>query len=127
MASRGLLALCVALAVLVHHASAGSAVSSLHSPGHSMVAQVVLPQGGAAHLSMPQRADHDSGHGLGPCGSSGMQLCAAPSVDIVAAVPPSPAVPAWEGMLRPLRSTTVVGRTIARGPPDLSRLSVSRI
>lgn len=127
LASGGLLALCVALTVLVHHASAGSAASSLHSPGHSMVAQAVLPPGGAAQHSIPQRTDHDSGHGMGPCGSSDMQLCAAPSVDIMAAVPPPPSVRSWEPMRGLLFSTPVVGRTIARGPPDLSLLSVSRM
>lgn len=127
LASISLLTLCVALVVMVHHASVGRAVSSGHSTDHSVVAEAVLAAGGAAQHSTPQRTDHDSGHGMGSCGSSGMQLCAAPSVDILAAEPPPPSVRAWEGMLRPLSSTPVVGRTIARGPPDLSLLSVSRI
>ena len=125
LASGGLLALFVALALLVHHGSIGRAVSPGHPPAHSMAMNVVMSAEAGGSLSL--QPDHDTGGSPGVCGMSATQLCAAPSIDQVVAVSPPLAVPAWEGILARPRSTFVTGPTIARAPPDLTVLSVSRI
>jgi hypothetical protein len=107
----GLLALAVALAVLIHHDSAGWAFSAQHQPQHTM-----------------SSGHHGGDHGDGrACGSSSTQVCTAASVDTVTVAPPVHHLVEYQPVPPRIRSFPSMGRSVARGPPDLSVLSVLRI
>ncbi|KUN72638.1 hypothetical protein AQJ46_12135 [Streptomyces canus] len=123
------LTLCVVLAVLVHHETSATGVSSMPSNAHAAMSSTAH----AAH-AMPDEAvatlSDDSSHGAddnGACAAPAMQHCAAASVDSVQlAVPAQVAFDPLANL-----SQAVAGRapgaTVGRAPPDLSVLSQLRI
>ncbi|MEV0411158.1 hypothetical protein AB0I68_10225 [Streptomyces sp. NPDC050448] len=129
------IALCAALAVLVHHETAAIAVTSVAAthPGHTMPdmgssSAGTMPMSSAAeHTNMlgASLSAHSARHGT--CADPGMQHCATASAETVKlpAPPQEPAaVPAnpHQTNARPVSATA-----IGRAPPDLSVLSQLRI
>lgn len=129
------LALCVALAVLVHHETVATGASHLMSAS-SMPAMDATPMPGAAHAGhvMPDEATSTAGepsssHSIdtGGCAAPGMQHCTTASISSVQLVAPG------ENEFSPLTdlpeavSVPVPTGTVGRAPPDLSVLSQLRI
>ena len=131
------IAVCAALAVLVHHETAAIALSSVPSAthaGHAMPgvasssSAAAMPKGSAAdHTDLlgAHQSAHSSQHNA--CATPGMQHCSTANVEVVKlAMPPQlhaeqPAIPA-QAEPGPLPAGT-----IGRAPPDLSVLSQLRI
>jgi hypothetical protein len=131
------IALCAALAVLVHHEAAAIAVSSVQSGKHAVHAMpgtassssaTAMPMGSVAdHAHMP--GAHTSAHGSpdGACATLGMQHCTTASVESGQLAVPSPGHA--ERIPSPYQAVTgpLPGQVVGRAPPDLSVLSQLRI
>ncbi|MDX3760836.1 DUF6153 family protein [Streptomyces mirabilis] len=123
-----LLALCVALAVLVHHEISGMTDSPMSATAHAAMPGPahdahVLPDGAASSVS------DASTHSLGDsgCAMPGMQHCSSASVTTVhLAIPGRSAFDPSADLLRAL-SGRAPGSVASRAPPDLSVLSQLRI
>ncbi|MER5436121.1 hypothetical protein [Streptomyces sp. NPDC002588] len=135
------IALCAALAVLVHHETAAMGASPV--PGASstmdaasMSAMGASPMAGAAHAGhvMPDEGNPTSWGPSSPntddtggCAAPGMQHCSTTTVDSVQLAAPG------ENEVTPLADLreAAAGRTpataVGRAPPDLSVLSQLRI
>jgi hypothetical protein len=127
------IALCAALAVLVHHETAAIAVTSATHAGHAMPG---MASSSAGAMPMSSAADHTDVLGASPsahssphsaCAAPGMQHCTTASVDTVKLAEPSQghagqSANAYQAHARPLSAGT-----IGRAPPDLSVLSQLRI
>ncbi|MGW1024623.1 DUF6153 family protein [Streptomyces sp. NPDC002577] len=118
------LTLCVALAVLVHHETSATAVSSM--PGSAHAAHAMPDEAWKTASQFVSRAPTHS-IDAGGCAAPGMQHCATASIDAVQLAMPS------QSEFDPLADLyqAVGGRTpaaaIGRAPPDLSVLSQLRI
>ncbi|MFI9585942.1 hypothetical protein ACIHCQ_29805 [Streptomyces sp. NPDC052236] len=129
-----LLALCVALAVFVHHGTAAAGLPSRVSAAHAsaMPAMPAMPAGHSGHampLEQPLSIAGSSAHGLGAgaCSAPGMQHCAPTSAETVQL--PLPLL-GWVEQFPSLYEAStglVPARAIGRAPPDLSVLSQLRI
>ncbi len=126
-----LVTLCVALAVLVHHETPSTDVSSMSSMPDPVHAVHVMPDG-TPPSSVPTQARvsgtaaNYAGHGT--CDMPGMQHCASANVGSVQLAVPDQI--AFDPLLN-LRQTAA-GRTpgaavAVRAPPDLSVLSRLRV
>ncbi|MFE9446764.1 hypothetical protein [Streptomyces sp. NPDC006739] len=123
-----IVALCAALAVLVHHEVPSTGLSPMSGMSHVLPAGTSPDRHASPDAAQPSRADtathppHD-----GACSASGTQHCAAAGVNSLhLAVPahstlPTPATPA------PTLSRHAPGAVVSRAPPDLSVLSRLRI
>ncbi len=123
------LALCVALAVLVHHEASAMGVSSMPSAAH-----VAMPgMAHAAHVMPDETApsvssdSSDGADGNGACAAPGMQHCATASIDSVKLAVPAQA--AFDPLANPGQALAgrTPGATVGRAPPDLAVLSQLRI
>lgn len=123
-----LLALCVALAVLIHHGTAAAGLPSRVSAAHASA----MPAGHNGHampLEQPLSIAGSSAHGLGAgaCSAPGMQHCAPTSAETVQL--PLPLLGRVEQFPSLYEASTglLPARAIGRAPPDLSVLSQLRI
>lgn len=118
-----LLALCVALAVLVHHETFATSTSSLPTAVHA--AHAVHATAGGTAPSVSDTSPHNA-DGSG-CAEPGTQHCATASVDTVQLAVPGRS--AFDPLAHPL--PVAAGRTpgaaVGRAPPDLSVLSRLRL
>lgn len=136
-----LIALCAALAVLVHHETAAMGASSMRASwpvmdtvSMSAVAASSMPSGAHAGHVMPDEGTSISWQSPSPntadaggCAAPGMQHCSTASVDSVQLAVPaenefSPLVD-----LREATAARAPAGVIERAPPDLSVLSQLRI
>jgi hypothetical protein len=133
-ARSAVIALCAALAVLVHHETAAAAVSTMHTAMHGMsvpgraASSVDAPPMGpsAGHAEMlgadPAAPSSDDGS----CASD-MQHCATAGVDTVKLPVPPPGrterIPQPYGVV----VGPVLPGVVGRAPPDLSVLSQLRV
>lgn len=130
------IALCAALAVLVHHETAAIAVTSAPSTAHaghampdttSSSADAMPMSSAVGHTHMPgaSQSAHSSPHGA--CATLGMQHCATASADAVKL--PVPPLGHTAPSADPYRANPrlVSAAAIGRAPPDLSVLSQLRI
>ena len=118
------IALLAALAVLIHHESAGVATEPASAPAaHVMTYGMPMSGGHAA----PVRATTISAEGAA-CEGMAMQHCSAASLDVVKLLPParSPA-PQDSAAHEAVTAGTKAAGTVCRAPPDLSVLSQLRI
>ncbi|MFJ9011581.1 hypothetical protein [Streptomyces canus] len=116
------LTLCVALAVLVHHETSVTAVSSMRGAAHAVHAA-------AAGASHSHHALDSSTHSAdaGGCAMPGMQHCTTASVDYVQLAPPGRSAFDPSADLRQAVVGRAPGATVGRSPPDLSVLSQLRL
>jgi len=123
------IALCAALAVLVHHDTAAMDTSAMSGmPASSMTGaahagHVMAHEGNPASwgTSSPNTVD------TGGCSASGMQHCSTASVDTVQlAVPDEHTFIPFADLLQAVGGCTPTG-AVGRAPPDLSVLSQLRI
>jgi hypothetical protein len=133
-ARSAVIALCAALAVLVHHETAAAAVSTMHTAMHGMSTPSMAASSVAA-LPMEPSAGHTETLGADPAAPSSddgscatdMQHCASASVDTVKLPVPPPG--RTEQLPDPYE--VVVGPALSgvvgRAPPDLSVLSQLRV
>ena len=133
-ARSAVIALCAALAVLVHHETAAAAVPSMHTAMYGMsvpgmaVSSVAAPPMGpsAGHTEMlgadPAAPSSDDGS----CATD-MQHCTTASVDTVKLPVPPPGH--TERLPHPYEAVVgpVLPGVVGRAPPDLSVLSQLRI
>ncbi|MFF6829139.1 hypothetical protein [Streptomyces longwoodensis] len=131
------IALCAALAVLVHHETAEIAVTSGPSAPHaghvmpgmaSSSSAIAMPMGSAAgHMDVlgASLSTHSSPHSA--CATPGMEHCTTASVEAVKLVPPSQVLAGQSANPYQAQSGSVSAGTIGRAPPDLSVLSQLRI
>ncbi|MFF6833321.1 hypothetical protein ACFY84_15805 [Streptomyces sp. NPDC012438] len=130
------IALCAALAVLVHHETAAIAVTSVPSTthaGHAMPGMASLSAGAMARSSAAGHTDvlgaspsaYSSPHGA--CASLGMQHCATASADVVKLPVPPQEHAALSADVYQANARPVSAAAIGRAPPDLSVLSQLRI
>ncbi|WP_327344444.1 hypothetical protein [Streptomyces europaeiscabiei] len=131
------IALCAALAVLVHHETAAVAVTPMPSAphaGHVMPGMafsssaVAMPMSSAAahtHVLGASPSTHSSPHSA--CAIPGMQHCTTASVEVVKLVVPSQVLAGQSVDPYQAQSGSVSAGTIGRAPPDLSVLSQLRI
>jgi hypothetical protein len=123
-----IVALCAALAVLVHHEV--STVGAPPMPGMSHAAMPTTLHAGhampkAAQPSFSGASTHDLDEGV--CAGAGMQHCGAASVASTPLVAPDPSeFPSPVNLPRVL-SGRAPGAVVSRVPPDLSVLSQLRI
>ena len=128
------IALCAALALLVHHEISAATVSSMSS--HALRGMSGAATGSAhapsdvAARSAHGQAVHPAAYDMGDtaCSGSGMAHCSTASVDTVKLAPP-PA--SFAGRDRRPYETAIAGSeatgTVPRAPPDLAVLSQLRI
>ncbi|GGL35842.1 hypothetical protein GCM10010095_21370 [Streptomyces anthocyanicus] len=129
------LALCVALAVLVHHETVAPGASRMMGAS-ATPAMNVASTGGAAHAAhvMPGKAapttwEASSAHTAagGGCAEPGMQHCTTASIGSAQlAVPGETGVSLLADLREGTQERTPSG-TVGRAPPDLSVLSLLRI
>lgn len=130
------IALCAALAVLVHHETAAiaetSAPSAPHAghvmPGMASWSADAMPMSSAAgHTDVPGASPsaHSSPHSA--CTTPGMQHCTTASVEVVKLAVPPQGLAGQSANPYQARSGPVSAGTIGRAPPDLSVLSQLRI
>ncbi|MGW1713752.1 hypothetical protein [Streptomyces sp. NPDC002156] len=131
------IALCAALAVLVHHETVAVAVTSMPSAphaGHVMPGMafspsaVAMPMRSAAahtHVLGASPSAHSSPHSA--CATSGMQHCSTASIEVVKLAVPSPGHAGQSANPDQVHAGPVSAGTIGRAPPDLSVLSQLRI
>ena len=130
-----LIALCVALAVLLHHETASAAV------GTAQPAAQAMPMPGMAHSfastrSVASAADHSETRVAAPgkhsadggaCSGVGMQHCSSASVGMMKIAVPDLGHAEYLAHLDHVIAGPALARTIGRAPPDLSVLSQLRI
>ncbi|MEU0022669.1 DUF6153 family protein [Streptomyces rochei] len=129
------LALCVALAVLVHHETVATGASRMMGAS-AMPAMEVASMRGAAHAAhvMPGKTspttwEASSAHSAdaGGCAEPGMQHCTTASIGSAQlAVPGETGVSLLADLREGMQDRTPSG-TVGRAPPDLSVLSLLRI
>jgi hypothetical protein len=131
------IALCAALAVLVHHETAAIAVTSMPSAPHARHAMpgmassssaVAMPmKSAAAHTDMlgASPSVHSSPHNA--CAAPGMQHCTTASIEVVKLAVPSQGYAGQSANPYQAQASPVSAGTIGRAPPDLSVLSQLRI
>ncbi|MFI6012165.1 hypothetical protein ACIBAG_25690 [Streptomyces sp. NPDC051243] len=130
------LALCVALAVLVHHQTVATGASRLMSASSMPAMDDGTPMHGAAHAGhvMPDEAtptawEPSSSHSIdtGGCAAPGMQHCTTASISSVQLAAPGENEFSLLTDLPEVVSAPVPAGTVGRAPPDLSVLSQLRI
>ena len=138
------IALCAALAVLIHHETAAmgtapalGASSTMNTS--SMSATGASPMTGAAHAghAMPDEGTEGTATSWGPsspntadtggCAAPGMQHCATASVDSVQLAAPTGNEFSPLADLREAAAGRAPAAAVGRAPPDLSVLSQLRI
>ena len=130
------IALCAALAVLVHHETAAIAVTSAPSgphAGHVMQGMASSPasampmSSASGHTDVPgaSASAHSSPHSS--CATAGMQHCTTASLEVVKLAVPPQGLAGQSANPYQARSGPVSAGTIGRAPPDLSVLSQLRI
>ncbi|MFE9031065.1 hypothetical protein ACFYOA_33205 [Streptomyces iakyrus] len=136
----------MALAVLMHHETAATAISpATSSIGHVMTPGMVMDGGDAApgtvspgHLrhSTSGRAAHPteaagpamSNADSPPCSGMAMQHCSSASLQVVKLAPPVQAPERWSiAVPAAVGAEPKAGGTVERAPPDLSALSQLRM
>jgi hypothetical protein len=123
-----LIALCAALAVLVHHETAAAAVTSMQSTMHGMPMPGMSTSAGATADRTDTRITGPAPHSADDdaCAAAGMQHCSSASVDTVTlAVPPQGHTERLPNAYQAIAGPALAA-TIGRAPPDLSVLSQLR-
>ncbi|MEV0634490.1 DUF6153 family protein [Streptomyces sp. NPDC050619] len=115
------LTLCVALAVLVHHETSATGLSSMPSMAH---ATHVMPDETAPAVSDDSSRSADANGG---CSMPGTQHCTTASVGSVQLALPAQVTFDQSAHLRQAAAGRAPGATVGRAPPDLSVLSQLRI
>ncbi|WP_328478523.1 DUF6153 family protein [Streptomyces sp. NBC_00377] len=123
------IALCAALAVLVHHETAAMATASVpRASSMSMTGAAhaghVMPDVGAPTSWEPSSPNTDE---TGGCATPGMQHCATASVDSVQLAVPAENEFSPLADLREAMAGRAPAAAVGRAPPDLSVLSQLRI
>ena len=135
------IALCAALAVLVHHETAAMGTApvlgaSSTTSASSMSGMSASPRTGAAHAGhvMPDEATPSSWEPSSPntadaggCATRGMQHCATARVDSVQLAVPAKNEFSPLADLREAAAGRAPATAVGRAPPDLSVLSLLRI
>ncbi|MGC5041130.1 hypothetical protein ACPXCS_37440 [Streptomyces sp. DT190] len=123
------IALCAALAVLVHHETAASPPRPPpRMPGMASSPASAMPMNSAAgHTDVPgaSASAHSSPHSA--CATAGMQHCTTASVEVIKLAVPPQGLAGQSANPFQARSGPVSAGTIGRAPPDLSVLSQLRI
>ncbi|MFD9288401.1 hypothetical protein ACFWBV_08835 [Streptomyces sp. NPDC060030] len=130
------IALCAALAVLVHHETAAIAVTSAPSAPHAGHLMPGTASSSAGAMPMSSVADHTDVLGASPsahssphsaCATPGLQHCTTASIEVVKLAVPSQGHAGQPANPYQAHAGPVSAGTIGRAPPDLSVLSQLRI
>ncbi|MCX5275395.1 hypothetical protein [Streptomyces virginiae] len=130
------IALCAALALLVHHETAAVAVTSAPSATHTGHAMPGMASSTAGAMPQGSAADHTDVLGASPsahsfphsaCASLGMQHCTTASIEVVKLPVPPQEHAGLSTNPHQANARPVSAAAIGRAPPDLSVLSQLRI